>query len=114
MTLCGDQLWALPDDLPDGNGLRVLRQGLQLGTVRKGRFEPAHALALALRAEDAQRVIDLPAEQPLVERYLRGEAIPWEGENGWTLVLTDGYSLGWGKTSGGMLKNHYPKGLRWK
>lgn len=114
LTLCGDQLWALPDDLPGGNGLRVLRQGLQLGTVRKGRFEPAHALALALREEDAQRVIDLPAEQPLVERYLRGEAIPWDGENSWTLVLTDGYSLGWGKTSGGVLKNHYPKGLRWK
>lgn len=113
-TLCGDQLWALPDDLPDGSGLRVLRQGLQLGTVRKGRFEPAHALALALGREDAQRVIDLPAEEDQVVRYLRGEAIPWDGPNGWTLVLTDGYSLGWGKTSGGMLKNHYPKGLRWK
>lgn len=113
-TLCGDQLWALPEGLPDGSGLRVLRQGLQLGTVRKGRFEPAHALALALRAQDAQRTIDLPAEEDQVARYLRGEAIPWDGPNGWTLVLTDGYSLGWGKTSGGMLKNHYPKGLRWK
>lgn len=114
LTLCGDQLWALPAGLPDGNGLRVLRQGLQLGTVRKGRFEPSHALALALGQQDAQRVMDLPAEDTLTERYLRGEAISWEGANGWTLVVTDGYALGWGKTSGGMLKNHYPKGLRWK
>ncbi|MCR5441727.1 MAG: Fmu (Sun) protein, partial [Lachnospiraceae bacterium] len=23
-----------------------------------------------------------------------------------------GYSLGWGKASGGIIKNHYPRGLR--
>ena len=37
---------------------------------------------------------------------------PAEGEKGWYLVTVDGYSLGWGKLSGGILKNHYPKGLR--
>ena len=31
---------------------------------------------------------------------------------GWCLVTTDGYSIGWGKLASGMLKNHYPKGLR--
>ena len=36
------------------------------------------------------------------------------GEKGWTLVLVDGYPVGWGKLAGGMLKNHYPKGLRVK
>lgn len=33
-------------------------------------------------------------------------------EKGWALVTADGYSLGWAKLSGGVLKNHYPKGLR--
>ncbi len=107
----GDQLWALPEEMPDVSGLRVLRQGLQLGTVKKGRFEPSHALALALGAADAKRVLHLTAEQSIP--YLCGQALACEGENGWTLVLVDGISLGWGKVSGGMLKNHYPKGLRW-
>lgn len=107
----GDQLWALPEDMPDSSGLRVLRQGLQLGTVKKGRFEPSHALAMTLGTEDVQRVLNLTAEESVP--YLCGQALPCTGENGWTLVLVDGISLGWGKVSGGILKNHYPKGLRW-
>ena len=107
----GDILWSLPEDMPDASGLRVLRQGLQLGTVKKGRFEPSHALALALDAGAVQRVCRLTAEQSIP--YLCGQTIPCNGENGWTLVLVDGISLGWGKVSGGVLKNHYPKGLRW-
>jgi NOL1/NOP2/fmu family ribosome biogenesis protein len=27
-------------------------------------------------------------------------------------VQVDGYSIGWGKGDGIMIKNHYPKGLR--
>ncbi len=107
----GDTLWALPEVMPDVSGLRVLRQGLQLGTVKKGRFEPSHALALALHADSVQRVCSLTAEQTIP--YLCGQTIPCDGENGWTLVLTDGFSVGWGKVSDGVLKNHYPKGLRW-
>lgn len=113
-TLCGDQLWAIPNAMPDGSGLRVLRQGLQLGTLKKGRFEPSHALALALRPADVHRVIDLPAKGQEIVRYLKGETLPVQASNGWTLVCTDGYALGWGKVSNGELKNHYPKGLRWK
>ena len=33
-------------------------------------------------------------------------------QKGWCLVTVDGYSLGWGKGDGTVLKNHYPKGLR--
>ncbi|WP_396953715.1 methyltransferase RsmF C-terminal domain-like protein [Neobacillus mesonae] len=29
------------------------------------------------------------------------------------MVEVDGYSIGWGKLSNHILKNHYPKGLRW-
>ena len=44
-------------------------------------------------------------------RYLAGETIPCELK-GWTLVTWNRLPLGWGKASGGMLKNHLPKGLR--
>ena len=87
-----------------------MRAGLHLGTIKKNRFEPAHALALTLKKEDAVRTCDLSVEQ--AEVYLRGETLDLESEKGWTLVLVDGKSLGWGQQTGGILKNHYPKGLR--
>ena len=31
---------------------------------------------------------------------------------GYTLVCCEGVSLGFGKQAGGVMKNHYPKGLR--
>lgn len=114
LTRCGDVLWALPEGLPDGAGLRVLRQGLELGTCKKGRFEPAHALALALQPQQAVHRLSLCADGAEIVRYLRGETLPCAGGEGWTLVDVDGYTVGWGKVSGGVLKNHYPKGLRWK
>ncbi|WP_246064803.1 methyltransferase RsmF C-terminal domain-like protein [Melghirimyces algeriensis] len=43
-----------------------------------------------------------------------GTSLPHDGEKGWMLVAVDGFSLGWGKVSGGLIKNHYPKWLRWK
>lgn len=110
--LFGDQLYLLPYALPL-KGLKVLRAGLHLGTCKKNRFEPSHALALFLKAEDVRYTCALQKEDERVKAYLKGETITTEGEKGWHLVLVDGYSLGWGKLSGNVLKNHYPKGLRW-
>ncbi len=112
LTLVGSYLYALPTGLPDLTGLRYLHPGWWLGTIRKDRFEPSHALALALRPEDARRACDLPADAPELAAYLRGETLTSPGEDGWTLVAVDGFPLGWGKRVGGRLKSHYPKGLR--
>ena len=105
----GQTLYLLPPDAPDLRGLRVLRAGLELGQLKKGRFEPAHALALWLRG--AENAVSYAADSPEIARYLRGETLSTD-KKGWTLVQVDGYGLGWGKGSGGVLKNHYPKGLR--
>ena len=48
---------------------------------------------------------------PEAARYLAGEELRGS-PSGWTLVTVGGLSLGWAKGSGGVLKNHYPKGLR--
>ena len=109
VILFGQSLYWAPMDLPPIERLRVLRPGLELGEVKKDRFEPAHALALWLK--DAENTIDLPADSPLLQAYMHGEAIPAKVK-GWCLVKTDGYSIGWGKGDGNVLKNHYPKGLR--
>ncbi len=112
VMLAGAYLYAVLPGLPDLAGLRFLHPGWWLGTARKERFEPSHALALGLRAQQARRVADFPADGPETARYLRGETLASTGEDGWTLVTVDGYPLGWGKRVAGRLKSHYPRGLR--
>lgn len=109
----GDQIYAAPKELPALQGLKVLRPGLHLGTLKKDRFEPSHALALALGRKDVLRCAELAEEDfSKAKQWIGGMTVPWDGEKGWYLVTADGYSLGWGKLAGGILKNHYPKGLR--
>ena len=106
----GDQLYLIPENMPSLKGLKVLRAGLHLGTIKKDRFEPSHALALSLRPEEAVLTHDLTVKE--AEEYLSGQTFQAEGEKGWYLISVEGYSLGWGKLAGGIMKNHYPKGLR--
>ena len=105
----GDTWFLAPQELPELRGLRVLRAGLELGQTRKGRFVPAHALALWL--ETFPNTFDLPADSRELAAYLRGETL--HGDNrGWTLITADGHPIGWARGADGILKNHYPKGLR--
>ena len=114
----GDQLYLAPKGMPALKGLHVLRPGLHLGTMKKNRFEPSHALALALCPGEVRRCCPVNSSEgretslPTAAAYLKGQTFPFEGEKGWYLVTVDGYSLGWGKLAGGIMKNHYPKGLR--
>lgn len=108
----GEQLYLIPAGMPRVKGLKVLRPGLHLGTIKKNRFEPSHALALALRREEVLHTVNLRQDSKEIRGYLKGETLSAGGEKGWYLVTVDGYSIGWGKLAGGILKNHYPKGLR--
>ncbi len=116
----GEQLYLLPSGLPPLNGIKILRPGLHLGAIRKNRFLPSHGLALALSKEHVKAFAVLSCDSPEIKAYLEGQALNLSPgsfpdltvKKGWCLVLADDYSLGWGKLSGGLLKNHYPKGLR--
>ena len=103
----GQSLYWAPEDMPSIRGLKVERPGLELGVVKKGRFEPAHALALWLKT--CSRIQPLSGAE--LTQYMAGNVVS-SHEKGWTLVQIDGYSMGWGKGDGTVLKNHYPKGLR--
>ncbi len=105
----GQSLFWTPEEMPDISRLKVLRPGLELGTVKKDRFEPAHALALWLKT--CGREASFAPESREIQSYLHGDVLP-SREKGWCLVKTGGYSIGWGKGDGNVLKNHYPKGLR--
>ena len=109
-----DTLWIQPEGFPDLSGLRVRRAGIELGVLRKNRFEPAHALSHALPASQFLRCADFPSDSAEIGRYLHGDTLPTDKPKGWCAVAADGYVLGWAKSAGGMLKNHYPKGLRRK
>ena len=113
LHLAGDALWSLPEgiDAQRLEGLRVLRTGLLLAHAEGKRFEPDHALAMAMKKEDAARSAELDAQQALA--YQAGEALDLgDLPTGYTLLCHQGVPLGWGKQAGGMMKNHYPKGLR--
>ncbi len=113
-------LYYMPEILPQLRGIRFLRSGLFLGEIKKKRFEPSQSLAMALKAEEYRKRAQFSAEDERVVRYLKGETLAlekadltpeaWEG--GWILVCVDGYPLGWGKLSGGVLKNKYHPGWR--
>ena len=123
--LFGEQLYLLPEGFRPAigeqglEGLKILRPGLHLGTFKKQRFEPSHALALYLTPGDVKWKTDLsPDPDGQARAYLKGSSLPAAadlagGAKGWVLACTGGCSLGWAKLSGGILKNHYPKGLRW-
>ena len=106
-------LYELPQGIPSWKGVQALRAGVRLGEVKNGRFIPDHALAVALFAEQCKNKVSFPLGSEAVEKYLRGETVESEGaQNGWCLVCVEGYPLGWAKAVDGVLKNHYPKGLR--
>ena len=105
----GQNLFWAPEEMPDIARLRVMRPGLELGTVKKDRFEPAHALALWLPHCGSSHSCDPEGEA--MKAYLHGEVIPSD-KKGWCLVKAGNFSIGWGKGDGNVLKNHYPKGLR--
>lgn len=108
----GDNIYLVSLRMPSVKGLKVLRPGLHVGTLKKNRFEPSHALALALSPEEVRNVWNLDSSDHTVTAYLNGQIFPAEGEKGWYLICVDGFSIGWGKLAGGWMKNHYPKGLR--
>ena len=112
LMLRGDNLYLLPDECPNLDKIKVLRYGLHLGVLKKNRFEPSHALSHYLKLEQIKNTHNINLEDEVVYNYLRGNVINTGQSRGWVVVAVEGIPLGWGKESNGVLKNHYPKGLR--
>lgn len=109
-------VYAIPRKAGDISKLRKLRTGLLLGELKKDRFEPSQALAMALRSSEYPDVINLSVNDENVIKYLKGETIDVENPEdikGWCLVCVDNFPLGWGKINGTTIKNKYLAGWRW-
>lgn len=119
-VLFGDELYRLPPETLPIDRIKVVRSGIHVGSFRKNRFEPAHALALSLlclrglSADDFKAAAEISIED--AERYICGETLCIPAPKGWRAVILcehgGRYPLGWCKSDGRVLKNHYPKGLR--
>ncbi len=112
--MLGDKIILLPDiDLPPLNGLGVIRAGILFGEIKKNRIEPCHSLFMAAKKENLKSYVDLDYDDSRLKRFYHGEEIEIDNSlKGFTAVLVEGVSTGFGKAGGGVLKNRYPKGLR--
>lgn len=113
-----DMICYLPEGFSGDPGLRYLRTGLLVGTVKKGRFEPSQAMAMALGRELYANSISFDRDDPRVVRYLKGETIALEDREGprtgWCLVCVEEFALGFAKGNHMTLKNKYYPGWRWQ
>ena len=105
----GNPVYAAPD-LPMGKGV-AFSYGVTIGEVKKNYIQPHHQFFMAMGSQ-FKRQIELAPDSDSLERYLRGEEIPVDCENGWAVITTQGCSVGGVKVVSGRAKNHYPKGLR--
>ena len=108
----GEHLYLLPLGLPDLSKLKIARNGLHLGVFKKKRFEPSFALGLTLKPSEVKHIIEIDEEQ--FKKYVAGETVNLHQNtaNGWYQVVVQGNGLGFAKVTGNILKNYFPKGLR--
>lgn len=118
IRVMNDNVYLLPDEFPEHAKFRYLRTGLLLGTLKKNRFEPSQALAMALKKEEFPVTLSLSRDDERIIRYLKGETIVLrdeeQGKKGWCLICAEEFPLGWGKIAGGSVKNKYYPGWRWQ
>lgn len=110
----GDKIYILPEDMPEFKGLNLLRAGVFAGILKGKRIEPQHALYMAADARKTAAAAEFSLDGPEAPKFLHGEQIdaPDGCPKGYVSVKAGGFIIGFGKMSEGVIKNHYPKGLR--
>lgn len=93
--------------------LHVLNNGVELGLLKKKRFEPSHQLAEVLGQKEQKQLINFE-DKAEYERYIHGETIKIDSNlRGFVLVAYQDHIFSFGKIGNDqILKNFYPKGLR--
>ncbi len=107
-----DHLYLTPMEPALWEGMRVLRSGWWVASLRHGKVNPDHALAMAIRPDEAAESLELTVDDPRLRRYLTGGFWADDGPPGWVLITVEGFPLGWAKRGGGRLRSKYPMHLR--
>ena len=109
IVMRGENLSLVPDiPIPKTS---VFSAGVIIGEIKGKILVPSHQFFSAF-GKDFKRKENI-TDTALAMKYLAGDEIPQSfSGNGFCAVLYKGAPIGGGKASGGMIKNHYPKGLR--
>jgi len=99
-----DRLFLAPPIFPNLSGLRIIRAGLFLGTLKKKRFTPSYALALALKKGDFSQSIDLEHNDPKIQKFLGGETFEICAPDGYSLFCVEAHPIGFAKVLKNRLK----------
>lgn len=103
--------------IPAYNGklkdIKIVNNGLELGVLKKKRFEPGHHLAEVLGQVKQEKVIELNSNEEF-KKYLHGETLRTKSSlRNFVLVSYHNLIFSFAKVTGnGVVKNFYPKGLR--
>ncbi len=97
-------------EIPKGSAFSC---GVTIGEIKKNYIQPHHQFFMAM-GKYFKRQINLSPDSEKIKKYLHGEEIDVDCENGWAVITANGCTLGGIKVVGGKAKNHYPKGLRTK
>lgn len=108
-----DTVYLVPERFSIPAGVRLFCGGIPVAKIENRRAEPLHGAALVLKRGQAENEISFPAQSEEITKYLKGEQLSVSAPfTGYGVIAVDGFPLGVVKSAGGVLKNHYPKGLR--
>ena len=108
------KLFYLKEDIPEMKKVRILRKGLYLGEMKKGRFEPSQSFAVALSADEYKPYLSFDINDENTIKYLKCETLDVDtATEGIHLIGTNEFPLGWAKIKKGRLKNKYSSSWRW-
>jgi NOL1/NOP2/sun family putative RNA methylase len=108
----GPYLYNLPAAAEELSARPLARPGTPLGMSRPARFQPSQALACMLDPRKVSSSVSWSGEDPRLHTFLRGETVDSPGPDGWILVCYERWGVGWGRRSGGVIKNFLPHQLR--
>jgi len=101
-----DNLYASPTNL-NLKEFNIIRNGLKIGSLNKNNFIPDYHLSHFLSSNEG---IELNENE--LKNYLNGQVINKDYSNGFYVVSYNDINIGFVKSVNGILKNHFPKGLR--
>ena len=108
----GPYLYHLPAAAEELSAPALARPGTPLGMSRPARFQPSQALAGLLGPGRVSGSVSWSPEDPRLAAFLRGETVDDPGADGWVLVCYARWGVGWGRRTGGVIKNFLPHHLR--
>ncbi len=107
----GDSFFALPDFMPNPQGVRIMRAGAKLGTIVSKTFKPDHHFFMSADPTCLKYTTEVSESEAYA--FYKGEPLLVGADlRGYCAVMFNDICIGFGKASGGVLKNHLPKGLR--